>query len=73
MLGGIGAMEIAVILGVVILIFGPRQLPKLAKSFGETIRELRASSKAISEELDGTKKDLNETGRAIDREARGGR
>jgi len=37
-LGKIGITELLVILAIVLLIFGPKQLPKLAKTFGETIK-----------------------------------
>lgn len=38
MFGRIGTMEILMILGLALLIFGPKQLPKLGKTFGNTIR-----------------------------------
>lgn len=43
MLGKIGTTELLVILGVALLIFGPSALPKLGKSFGETIHNFKAS------------------------------
>lgn len=47
---GMGPMELGVILLIAVLIFGPRQLPKLGKSLGDTIREVRGIHKAINEE-----------------------
>lgn len=41
MLGNIGPMEIAIVLLVVLLIFGPKRLPGLAGSVGRGIREFR--------------------------------
>lgn len=41
MIGGIGGMEIAIILVVLLLIFGPSRLPKLAQGLGESVRHLR--------------------------------
>lgn len=39
MLGGkIGIVELLVILAIVLVIFGPKQLPKLSKMFGQTIK-----------------------------------
>ncbi|NTW71483.1 MAG: twin-arginine translocase TatA/TatE family subunit [Eubacteriaceae bacterium] len=38
MFGRIGTMEILMVLGIALLIFGPKQLPKLGKTFGNTIR-----------------------------------
>lgn len=43
---GIGPMEIAIVAGVLVLIFGPRQLPKLGKALGDTVREFRAIGQA---------------------------
>jgi sec-independent protein translocase protein TatA len=37
MLSKIGTMEIVVILAVVLLIFGPKMLPRIGKSIGKTI------------------------------------
>ena len=47
MLGGLGMTEILVIAGIAVLIFGPRQLPKLGKALGDTIREVRGIGKEI--------------------------
>lgn len=37
----IGAFELIVILAVVVIIFGPTQLPKLAKMFGNTAKSFK--------------------------------
>lgn len=47
MLGGLGAPEMAVILIVVLVIFGPKNLPKLGSAIGKTVRSVR-------EGMDGT-------------------
>lgn len=36
-----GGMELWVILGIVLLLFGPTQLPKLAKMFGKSAKALK--------------------------------
>lgn len=36
-----GGMEWLVILGIVLLLFGPSQLPKLAKTFGKSAKALK--------------------------------
>jgi len=47
----IGPWEIALILVIVLLLFGARKLPQLAKAIGETIREYRkASTERVEEE-----------------------
>lgn len=48
-----GGMEIWVILAIVLLLFGPTQLPKLAKMFGK-------SAKALKEGLDEGMKEPDE-------------
>lgn len=49
---GLGPMELVVIVGIALLIFGPRQLPKLGKSLGETIREFRNVGKELEKDDD---------------------
>lgn len=46
MLGNLGVTEILVIGGVVLLIFGPKRLPELAKGLGKGIRDFK---KALNE------------------------
>ncbi|MCL1880310.1 MAG: twin-arginine translocase TatA/TatE family subunit [Actinomycetia bacterium] len=38
---GMGPMELVIILVVVLLIFGPRNLPKLGASLGRTVKNVR--------------------------------
>lgn len=47
MFGGIGVYEVLIIGGIAALLFGPRQLPKLGRAIGETIREFRNVGKEI--------------------------
>jgi sec-independent protein translocase protein TatA len=39
----IGPLEIAIVLVIVLIIFGPKRLPELGKSLGRGIREFRGS------------------------------
>ncbi|HAE60950.1 MAG TPA: twin-arginine translocase TatA/TatE family subunit [Eubacteriaceae bacterium] len=41
MLGRIGTSELLIILGIALIIFGPKQLPKLGKTFGSTIKSFK--------------------------------
>jgi sec-independent protein translocase protein TatA len=41
--GGIGPLEIGVILVIVLLIFGPKRLPDLGRSLGRGMREFKDS------------------------------
>jgi len=48
----IGFTEIAIIVVVALLIFGPSKLPQLGKSVGESIREFKKSMKTVKEEIE---------------------
>ncbi|MFZ7121199.1 MAG: twin-arginine translocase TatA/TatE family subunit [Eubacteriaceae bacterium] len=41
MFGKIGSQEIMIILVILLIIFGPKQLPKLGKSAGKTIKNFK--------------------------------
>ena len=47
---GIGPLELAIVLGIVLIIFGPKRLPGLGKSLGSGMREFKES-------ITGDKKD----------------
>ena len=49
-IGGLGWQEILVVLLIVLLLFGAKRLPDLARSLGQGIREFRKSVKEISED-----------------------
>jgi sec-independent protein translocase protein TatA len=38
---GIGALELTIILGIALLIFGPKNLPKLGETLGKTVKGVR--------------------------------
>lgn len=46
---GLGGGEIAIIGGLVLLIFGPSQLPRLMRGLGESIREMRKAAKEVTD------------------------
>lgn len=50
MLGSIGMQELLIIGCVALLIFGPRQIPKLGKSLGETVKAIRDIPKSVSDD-----------------------
>lgn len=43
MLGGIGATELLIILGIVMILFGAKRVPELAKGLAESIRSFRSA------------------------------
>jgi sec-independent protein translocase protein TatA len=48
---GIGQTELIVLLVIVLLIFGPKNLPKLARSMGQAIRDFRSGIKGVEREI----------------------
>ena len=56
---GIGLPEIAVIVILALLIFGPKRLPQLGKTIGKTLKGLQPASKEFENEINKTLK-LNE-------------
>ena len=48
----LGMPEILVILLVALLIFGPRKLPELGRSLGQSIREFKRGAQEIRDELE---------------------
>ena len=49
-LPSIGFPELLLILGIALLIFGPRKLPELGSALGRTIKEFRKGMKEASSE-----------------------
>ena len=56
---GIGIPEIAVIVVLALLIFGPKRLPQLGKTIGKTLKGLQTAYKEFENEINKTLK-LNE-------------
>lgn len=53
---GLGTQELVIILVIILVIFGGSQLPKLARSIGNSAKELRKGFKDDLEEDDKTAK-----------------
>ena len=51
---GLHAPELLIILVVVLIIFGPRNLPKLGSMFGKGVKELRQAADDIIDDDEGT-------------------
>jgi len=49
---GLGPWELLVIFVVIIILFGPKRLPELARSLGRSIKEFKHASQGLREELD---------------------
>ena len=51
---GLGTGEILIILFVILLLFGAKKLPELAKGLGKGVKEFKKASHKIKEEVDST-------------------
>lgn len=52
MFGKLGMGELLLILGIVLIVFGPAKLPALAKSIGQAVAEFKKGTKEITKEFD---------------------
>lgn len=53
-LGPLGTWELVIILAVILLMFGPNKLPKMARGIGEMVREFRNEIRVMKGEIDGS-------------------
>jgi len=60
----IGTNELLLILAIILLIFGPKKLPDLARSLGRAINEFRKASSGVTNEVENIKKDVEEATQA---------
>jgi len=50
-LGGLGTSEVLVILTVILLLFGAKRIPELARGLGRGIREFKDATQEIKNEI----------------------
>ena len=48
---GLGGTELLVLFVVILLVFGPSQIPKMARGLGQAMREFRKAQREISDEM----------------------
>jgi sec-independent protein translocase protein TatA len=46
-----GGGEMVIVLLIILLLFGPSQLPKMARGFGQAIREFKKAQREITDEI----------------------
>jgi sec-independent protein translocase protein TatA len=51
----LGTTELLVILAIIVLIFGPSQIPKLSKMFGKSIKSFRSGMADDADDADQAK------------------
>ena len=56
----LGMQELIVIFAVVLIIFGPKKLPELARSLGKGVAELKKALNGIKDQIDTEVKDIQD-------------
>lgn len=51
-IGGLGTSEVLVILVVILLLFGAKRIPELARGLGKGIREFKDATKEIKSDIE---------------------
>ena len=50
MLGGIGPMEVVLVLAIALIVLGPKKLPEAARSVGKGLREFKESVSGVGDD-----------------------
>jgi sec-independent protein translocase protein TatA len=58
--GGLGTTEIIIIAIFVLIFFGAKRIPELARGLGQGIKEFRQASKDIKKEIEESSRDIND-------------
>ena len=61
MILGMGPAELIIIVVIILIIFGPKNLPKLGKSLGKTVKNIREGMDGVNENGEPTSKDVTDT------------
>jgi sec-independent protein translocase protein TatA len=48
---GFGGGELLIVFVIILLVFGPSQIPKMARGLGQALREFRKAQQEITDEL----------------------
>lgn len=59
---GMGMPELVIILVVILIIFGPKNLPKLGASLGKAVKGVREGVDSVNSELDAVKESVDDAG-----------
>ncbi|HKJ30611.1 MAG TPA: twin-arginine translocase TatA/TatE family subunit [Balneolales bacterium] len=69
-MGDFGGLEWVVIVLVIVLLFGAKRIPELARGLGKGINEFKRATEDIKREIDYGANSVNESARQIDNEVR---
>ena len=53
-IGGLGGWEVFLIIAVLVLLFGAKKIPELAKGLGNGIREFKSATRQIQEDINAS-------------------
>lgn len=67
-MGSIGGFEWVLIILVILLFFGAKRIPELARGLGKGIQEFRKASDDIKKEIDQGRKDIEDSTKFDDKE-----
>ena len=56
---GLGAQELLLIFGVILLLFGAKKIPDIARGLGRGIREFKDASKEVKKEIEEASKETS--------------
>ena len=58
--GGIGTTEVIIVAIFVLVFFGAKRIPELARGLGQGIKEFRQASKDIKKEIEDSSRDIDD-------------
>jgi len=59
-MGSLGTTEIIIIAIIILVLFGAKRIPDLAKGLGQGIKEFRKASNDIKKEIEDSSQDIND-------------
>ncbi|MFN1833771.1 twin-arginine translocase TatA/TatE family subunit [Balneola sp. MJW-20] len=60
-MGSIGAPEILIVAVIILLLFGAKRIPELARGLGQGIKEFKDASNDIKKEIEDSSRDIKDT------------
>src|SRR3954466_9570672 len=66
LLAGLGAPELLILVGIIVLLFGAKKLPELARGSGRALRIFKAETKGLMDDDDDDTRPKSEEQRQLD-------